>query len=57
MNNFRSRFVSLFFVVTLLAGITVPSASAQSRPQRVEPKGGDKRNQRPGPKTPGRAKA
>lgn len=57
MNNLRSSFVSLLFVVTLLAGITVPSASAQSRPQRVEPKGGDKRNQRPGPKTPEQLKA
>jgi Ca-activated chloride channel homolog len=57
MQNLRSRMVSLLFVFTLLVGLTVPSAIAQSRPQRVEPKGNDKRNQRPKPKTPEELKA
>ena len=57
MQNLRSRVVSLLFVLTLLVGFTAPSALAQSRPQRVEPRGNEKRNQRPKPKTPEELKA
>jgi Ca-activated chloride channel homolog len=57
MQNLRSRFVSLLFVLTLLVGSTVPPAIAQSKPQRVEPRGNDKKNQRPKPKTPEELKA
>lgn len=57
MQNLRSRVVSLLFVFALLVGSTVPVVTAQSRPQRVEPKGNDKRNQRPTPKTPEQLKA
>ncbi len=44
-----------FLAVTL--GLFAPLVSAQSRPQRVEPRGNDKRNQRPTPKTPEELKA
>ncbi len=44
-----------FLAVTL--GLFAPFVSAQSRPQRVEPRGNDKRNQRPTPKTPEELKA
>jgi Ca-activated chloride channel homolog len=57
MQNLRSRIVSLLFVLTLLVGSTVPPALAQSKPQRVEPRGNDKKNQRPKPKTAEELKA
>jgi Ca-activated chloride channel family protein len=57
MQNPRSRIVSLLFVLTLLAGSAVTPALAQSKPQRMEPRGNDKKNQRPKPKTPEELKA
>lgn len=57
MHNLCSRLTSLIFILTLLFGATVSPLYAQSRPQRVEPKGNDKKNQRPTPKTPEQIKA
>ena len=57
MQTLFVRFVSAlcFFVITL--GAFSPAALAQSRPQRVEPRGSDKKNERPKPKTPEELKA
>lgn len=49
--------VSLLFVFVLVTGFTVLPAFAQSKPQRVEPRGNDKKNQRPQPKTAEELKA
>ncbi len=57
MKILHSRLVSLLFVITLMAGHFAPGLIAQSKPQRVEPKSGDKKNQRPTPKTPEQLKA
>lgn len=57
MQNPYSRLTSLVFALTLLVGSIMPPAIAQSKPQRVEPKGNDKRNQRPKPKTAEELKA
>lgn len=57
MQNLRSRVVSLLFVLTLVVGFAAPALNAQSRPQRADPKGNEKRNQRPKPKTPEELKA
>lgn len=57
MTNHFSRITSFVFVLALLAGSIVQPAFSQSRPQRVEPRGNEKRNQRPTPKTPEEIKA
>ncbi len=56
MQNLYTRVTSILFVFTLLIG-SIPVGFAQSKPQRVEPKGNDKKNQRPKPKTPEELKA
>ncbi len=57
MQIFRARLVSLLFLLFILAGLSASTISAQSKPQRVEPKSGEKKNQRPTPKTPEQLKA
>jgi VWFA-related protein len=57
MQMISPRIASLFFLVALLFASVTPSAFAQSKPQRVEPRGNEKRNQRPTPKTPEQIKA
>ena len=57
MHNLCLRISSAVFVFTLLAGLLAPASLAQSKPQRAEPRGNEKRNQRPTPKTPEELKA
>jgi Ca-activated chloride channel family protein len=57
MQNLHSRLASLLFVFALMLGSVAAPAFAQSKPQRVEPRGSDKKNQRPKPKTPEELKA
>lgn len=57
MQNLFVRFASFLFVFAIVVGSIPPLASAQSKPQRVEPKGNDKKNQRPKPKTAEELKA
>ncbi len=57
MQTLFVRVASVFCLLSVTLGIFSPLASAQSRPQRVEPKGNDKKNQRPKPKTPEELKA
>lgn len=57
MQNLCSRISSLVLVFSFLVGTFVLPAYSQSKPQRVEPKGNEKRNQRPKPKTPEELKA
>ena len=51
------RVASVFCLISIALGVFSPLTLAQSRPQRVEPKGNDKKNQRPKPKTPEELKA
>ncbi len=51
------RLASSVFVLTLLFGLLDVTGFGQSRPQRPDPKGNEKRNQRPKPKTPEELKA
>ncbi len=51
------RIGTIFCFLALTLGLFSPFVSAQSRPQRVEPKGNDKKNQRPTPKTAEELKA
>ncbi len=57
MHNRFTRAASFLFVFSLLIAASAPLGLAQSKPQRVEPKTNDKRNQRPTPKTPEQIKA
>lgn len=57
MQKLLPRSASFLFLFSLAFGLFTPFASAQSRPQRVEPKGNDKKNQRPKPKTAEELKA
>ncbi len=57
MQNLSVRTASVFFIFSLLLGTVVPTAFGQSRPQRVEPRGNDKKNERPKPKTAEELKA
>lgn len=57
MHNLFTRAASFLFVFSLLIAASAPLGLAQSKPQRVEPKTNDKRNQRPTPKTPEQIKA
>ncbi|NOT48530.1 MAG: hypothetical protein HOP17_12365, partial [Acidobacteria bacterium] len=57
MHNLFARTASLLFIFSILLGALAPLASAQSKPQRVEPKGNDKKNQRPKPRTAEELKA
>ncbi len=57
MQNLRLRLTPLVLVFSLLVGFVASPVFAQSKPQRVEPRGNDKRNQRPTPKTPEELKA
>ncbi|MEK7855343.1 MAG: hypothetical protein AAB288_04580, partial [Acidobacteriota bacterium] len=57
MQNLSARTASVFFIFSLLLGSVVPTAFGQSRPQRVEPRGNDKKNERPKPKTAEELKA
>ncbi len=57
MQNLSVRTASVFFIFSLLLGTVVPAAFGQSRPQRVEPRGTDKKNERPKPKTAEELKA
>jgi VWFA-related protein len=57
MHNWYSRLTTFLFAAALMVGGIAPPALAQSRPQRVEPRGNDKKNQRPTPKTPEEIKA
>ncbi len=57
MQNLTPRIVSSLFVLSMLIGSALPSSLAQSRPQRIEPRGNEKRNQRPKPKTAEELKA
>ncbi|HMQ04853.1 MAG TPA: VWA domain-containing protein [Pyrinomonadaceae bacterium] len=52
MQNKVLRLFSSAFIFTLVLGSLVIPGEAQSRPQRPDPKGNEKRNQRPKPKTP-----
>jgi len=57
MQNLRLRLTPLVLVFSLLVGFVASPVFAQSEPQRVQPRGNDKRNQRPTPKTPEELKA
>ncbi len=57
MQMLRPRSASIVFLLVLLAGLSVSTTLAQSKPQRAEPKSGEKKNQRPTPKTPEQLKA
>lgn len=57
MPQLFSRVLATVFLVSLLAAAFVPAADAQSKPQRVEPKSNEKKNQRPKPKTAEELKA
>ncbi|MEO7674666.1 MAG: VWA domain-containing protein [Pyrinomonadaceae bacterium] len=60
MQSFFVRGASILCFLAVTIGFFSPfaqSAAAQSRPQRVEPKGNDKKNQRPKPKTEDELKA
>ena len=55
-NIFKGR-STLCYLFILSVFVSVPSAMAQSKPQRVEPKTNEKRNERPKPKTAEELKA
>ena len=55
-NIFKGR-STLCYLFILSIFVSVPSVMAQSRPQRVEPKTNEKRNERPKPKTAEELKA
>jgi len=57
MHNLQKRLTSLIFLMSLLFSTAVPFVLAQSKPQRGEPRGNEKKNQRPKPKTPEELKA
>ncbi|MGD9561267.1 MAG: VWA domain-containing protein [Pyrinomonadaceae bacterium] len=57
MKHRYSRIVSLIFGLAMLTGLAVPPSAAQSKPQRQTPRGNEKRNERPKPKTAEELKA
>lgn len=57
MQNISKRSSAWCVLLILSIFVTVPSALAQSRPQRVEPKKNEKKNERPKPKTAEELKA
>ena len=52
-----SRVSTVFVLFVFALFLAAAGTNAQSKPQRVEPKGSDKKNQRPTPKTPEQIKA